>query len=95
MWVLDAAILEHQYGFRPYRGRLQSLSVLQRLIESAGTLPEGLFALFIDLEQCFDRIPRRRLWRGVPKQVVRILRDLYSNTRCKVRSEKLLGNGPR
>lgn len=97
IWVIDVVLLEHQYGFRPHRGRLQSLSVLQRLIESGGTLPQGVYALFIDLEQCFDRIPRRRLWRalrrrGLPKKFVLLLRDLYTNTRCRVRSEDIYGD---
>lgn len=96
VWIIDSTLLENQYGFRPYRGRLQSISILQRLIESGGTLPNGIFALYIDLEQCFDRIPRRKLWRvlrkrGIPKHFVKLLRDLYSNTRCKVRSENLYG----
>lgn len=96
IWIIDHTFYDGQYGFRPYRGRSQGISVLQRLIEAGGTLPDGIFALFIDLEQCFDRIPRRRLWRvlrkrGLPKRYGKILRDLYSNTRCKVRSENLLG----
>ena len=95
--MVGAVLLERQYRCRPYRGRTLSLSVLQRLIWSGGTLPGGLHALLIDLEQCFDRIPRRKLWRalrrrGLPKPFVKLLRDLYTNTRCRVRSENLYGD---
>ena len=89
-------LLEHQYGFRPFRGRILSLSILQRLIESSGSAKTGVYAIYIDLEQCFDRIPRRKLWRalrkrGIPKKTAKLFRDLYSNTRCRVRSENQLG----
>ena len=89
-------LLENQYGFRPHRGRIQGLSILQRLIESCGTSKVGMYAIYNDLEQCFDRKPRRKLWRslrkrGIPKKFVKLLRDLYSNTRCRVRSEHQLG----
>ena len=38
-----------------------------------------MYAIYIDLEQCFDRIPRRELWRalrkrGIPKKFVKLLR---------------------
>ena len=96
VWLIDSILLEHQYGSRPFRSRFQSLSILQRLIEPSGTANSGMYAIYIDLEQCFDRIPRRKLWRalrkrGIPKQFVKLLRDLYSNTRCRVRSEHQLG----
>ena len=96
VWLIDSLLLEHQYGFRPFRGRTQSLRILQRLIESSGSSQVGMYAIYIDLEQCFDRIPRRKLWRalrkrGIPKKFVKLLRDLYSNTRCRVRSEHQLG----
>ena len=56
-----------------------------------------MFALYIDFGQCFGRIPHRKLWRaprkrGLPKKFVRHLRDLYTNTRCKARSEHLHGD---
>lgn len=59
-----------------------------------GTMPKGSFALYIDIERCFGRISRRRLWRalrrrGLPKRFAKLLRDLYSNTRFRVRSEKI------
>ena len=96
VWLIDFMLLEKQFGFRPYRGRIQSLSILQRLTESSGSSKVGMYAIYIDLEQCFDRIPRRKLWRalrkrGIPKQFVKLFRDLYSNTRCRVRSENQLG----
>ena len=55
-----------------------------------------MYATYTDLEQCFDRLPRRKLWRalrkrGIPKKFVKALRDLYSNTRCRERSENRFG----
>ena len=72
-WLMDDMLLEHQYGFRPLRWRILSLSILQRLSEPSGSAKSGLYAIYIDLEQCFDRIPRRKLWRvlrkrGIPKR---------------------------
>ena len=68
-------LLDNQFGFRPYRGRIQALSILQRLIESSGTSKAGVYAIYVDLEQCFDRMPRRKLRRalrkrGIPKKFV-------------------------
>ena len=79
-WLMDYMLLEHQYGFRPFGGRILSLSIWQRLIESSGSAKSGLYAIYIDFEQCFDRIPRRKLWRalrkrGMPKQTVQLFRD--------------------
>ena len=28
IWLMDYVLLEHQYGFRPFRGRILSLSIL-------------------------------------------------------------------
>jgi Reverse transcriptase (RNA-dependent DNA polymerase). len=96
LWVMDWQLLESQYGFRPHQGRIHGMCVLQRLIESAGTLPEGMYTLYIDLEQAFDRVPRRKLWRclrkrGLPKAFIKLLHDLYSSNRCRARSEGMLG----
>ena len=79
---MDYMLLENQYGFRHFRGRILSLSILQRLIESSRSAKTGLYAIYIDLEQCCDRIPRRKFWRalrkrGIPKQTVKLLGDLY------------------
>ena len=88
-------LLEHQYGFRAFRRRLLSLSIVQRLIESSGSAKTGMYAIYIDLEQRFDRIPQRKLWRalrkrGIPKKTVKLFQDSYSNTRYRVRSESQL-----
>ena len=56
-WLLAAIFVGHQYGFHPYRGGILSLSILQRLIKSSGMSNSGFFAVYVDLGQCFDRIP--------------------------------------
>ena len=52
---MDVVLLKHQYGFRPFWGRVLSLSILQHLIESSRSAKSGLRTIYIDLEQCFDR----------------------------------------
>ena len=49
VWLIDFMLLENQFGFRPHRGRIQALSILQRLIESSGTSKVGFYAIYIDL----------------------------------------------
>ena len=96
IWLFGEEFLERQYGFRPYRGRILSLSLLQRLIESSGSSERGLYAVHIDLEPCFGRIPRRKLWRplrkrGLPRRFVFLFRNSYLNTCGRVRAEEQLG----
>ena len=56
----------------------------------------GLFTIYIELGQSFERIPRLRLRhasrkRGMPEQAVKLCRDPHSSTRCRIRSENQLG----
>jgi hypothetical protein len=50
-----------QFGFRKNHGTLDGLFVLRHLVDKAINSKNPLYALFIDFEKAFDRVPRSRL----------------------------------
>ena len=55
---------------------------------SRGT--EDICVTFIDLEKAYDRVPREEIWRTmrerlVPDKYVKLVQDMYTGCRTKVR----------
>jgi hypothetical protein len=87
---LEPGLLEHQCGFRPQRSCTDQIFTLRKLSELSVEWQQRLYVAFVDLRKAFDSIARPALWailraRGVPEQLVGVIRDLHSDTTCRVR----------
>ena len=71
-----------QFGFMPERGTIDAAFILRRIQEEYHANSKKLYMCFVDLEETFDRVPRKVLeWAmrklGVPNFVVRSVMSLY------------------
>ena len=85
---------EIQGGFRPKRSTTDNLFVLLHIIEKAKINKEKLYLCFVDLRKAFDSVWREGIWKKLRKirvdnTTIKLLKNLYENTRKKI----LLENG--
>ena len=86
-------IRENQFGFRPGMSTTEPVFVLQQLQEKCREKNKDLHMVFVDLEKAFDRIPRDLIWwclrkKGVPKQFVMIVQDMYRSSKTQAVTQK-------
>jgi hypothetical protein len=86
----EEQLLECQAGFRPQRSCADQLFSLRHLSDLVGARQQRLYLCFVDLRKAFDSINRDSLWailrhRGLPEQLITVLRDLHTGTSCRVR----------
>ena len=53
------AIDDMQFGFMPANGAIDAVFILRRIQEEYIAMQKKLFICFIDLEEAFDRVPRK------------------------------------
>lgn len=88
--LAEEKLLEYQCGFRPQRSCADQIFTLRMLSEEAITWQQRLYCGFVDLQKAFDSVPREALWavlrkQGIPEQIISILRDMHTDTICRVR----------
>ena len=103
--LMDAFLDESQVGFRALRSAADAIFVTPRVLEEARateppptadpTLPNGVFALFVDLKKAFDSAPRTVLWRllaalGVPEGPRALLVRMHTDLRAQVKLDGCL-----
>ena len=81
-----------QAGFTPKRSTSDCILALRVLAQQRREYRQPLLAAYIDLKSAFDSIDRGVLWLllkgiGVPSKYIAILRDLYSDTYSRVRTD--------
>ena len=90
---IERLLRPSQHGFRRGRCTLEPILILRRLIEifrqRKGTA--RLVAVFIDFTKAFDSIHRARMFAilaayGVPDELIRAIRCLYTGTTCFVQT---------
>ena len=71
---------------------IQNITVMKMMMEKSWEWGRDKFALFIDMEKAFDRVPRKLLWKimseppySVPKKLIRVIKSIYRNSVSKVR----------
>ena len=87
---------EWQHGFRPGRSTVDLIFTVKMILEKSWEWGIEKFALFIDMEKAFDRVPRQKMWQilsneryKVPAKLVRVIRNTYSQCLSKVRGRNL------
>ena len=86
-----------QAGFTPCRSTTDCILSLRVMAQQRREFRKTLFAAYVDLKGAFDSLDRTALWLllqgiGIPTKYVNILKDLYSNTTCRVRAEGSLSD---
>lgn len=82
---------ENQTGFRKGKGTMDNIYVLNHIINRRIEEKGGrMIAVFVELKAAFDSVDRKVLWetmeqRGVSEVIRRRVRELYRETRSKVR----------
>mmetsp|Transcript_24955 Transcript_24955/g.62763 ORF Transcript_24955/g.62763 Transcript_24955/m.62763 type:complete len:1031 (+) Transcript_24955:305-3397(+) len=62
---INAVLSEEQNGFRPYRRATDNTATLKNLTQQRHREGKTTHACFIDLRQCFDRVPRGLIARAL------------------------------
>lgn len=86
----EQKLSEAQAGFRKGRGTIDHLFILTELIKGKMRRNECTEVTFLDLEQAYDSIPRRKLWVavhdiGIKGKMWRVMRDIYRRNEMRVR----------
>ena len=81
-----------QVGFTPGRSTTDCILALLVLAQQRRKYRQELYAAYVDLKAAFDSLDREALWLllqgiGVPQKYINIIKDLYSDTTCRVRAE--------
>ena len=95
--VLDRQVREctdihgSQFGFMPGRSTTDAIVILKQTIEQYREGQKDICVTFIDLEKAYDRVPREEIWRTmrerlIPEKYVKLVQDMYTGCRTKVRT---------
>ena len=79
-----------QFGFMPGKGTTDALFILRRMQEEFRGREQKLYMCFVDLENTFDRVPRKVMkWalrkKSLTEVLVKAVMSLYEGSRTKVR----------
>src|SRR5579871_5851057 len=90
---VDDKIREEQAGFRPKRSCIDQIFTLRTIIEESVEMQSPLIINFIDFQKAFDSLHRPTLWNiltsyGFPTKYLNIIKALYDNSRCCVRTNE-------
>ena len=81
---------EYANGFRPGRGRGDSIMTMKETLRKRKASGLDSYAIFWDVIKCFDKIPRKHLWRamakcGVDTQLIQAVQSTLENTTCTLK----------
>ena len=84
------SIDDSKFGFVPGRGTTDAIFVVRQLQEKCLAVNKRLYMAFVDLEEAFDRVPRKVIWwalrkLGVEKWIVRIVQGMHAYVPSRVR----------
>ena len=83
------SIYDSQFGFVPGSGTTDAIFAIRQLQEKYLAANKRLYMAFVDLEEAFDRVPRKGIWwalrkLGVDEWIVHLVQGMYSNARSHV-----------
>ena len=81
---------EIQLGFMPGKGTMDAIFIVRRMQEEYQKKDNKLYMCFVDMQQAFDRVPRKVIeWamrkKGLSEIMVRTVMSLYDGAKTKVR----------
>ncbi|KAH7691384.1 endonuclease-reverse transcriptase, partial [Aphelenchoides avenae] len=87
----DARTRDEQAGFRPGRSTIDQVFVLRRVMETHHRYNKPVEVAFLDYACAFDSPDRERIYQllesdGVPKKLVRIIREMNTGSQAVVRT---------
>ena len=85
-----------QFGFRQGKGTVDSVFVLNHIIERYRGMKKPLYTAFIDFRKAYDKVVRRLLWEcleglGISGPILSTLKGMYENVRLQVRVAGVMG----
>lgn len=95
--AIDMNLRPEQAGFRPNKSCIDHINSLRIIVEQSAELRVPLYLIFIDFQRAFDSIHQSAIWqaltcKGVPPKIIRLIKALYDNSRCRVLHEGLKSN---
>ena len=86
-----------QAGFTPGRSTADCILSLRLLAQHRREFRQPLYTAYVDLRAAFDSLDRHTLWLllqgiGVPSKLLNIIRDLYTDTTCRVRADRSISD---
>ncbi|KAI5614481.1 growth/differentiation factor 11 isoform X1 [Silurus asotus] len=81
----EVTICEQQYGFMPRKSTTDALFALRMVMEKSREGQKEVHCVLVDLENMYDRVPRKELWycmrkSGVSEKYVRVVQDMYKDS---------------
>ncbi|XP_076030372.1 uncharacterized protein LOC143018668 [Oratosquilla oratoria] len=94
--LVEEKIGKWQHGFRPGKGTVDLIFAMKLLLEKDWEWNKDKYAVFIDMEKAFDRVPRKKLWEalgheeyGIPGKLKRAIQSILHETMSKVRGRDM------
>ena len=89
--IIEPQLMEAQCGFRQGRSTVNRIWVVRQVIEKATEYRTPVHLSFVDLTKAYDSVDRTALAAvlrsyGVLHQLVDIIQELHTDTRCHVRT---------
>ena len=87
--LAETELPESQYGYQTGRGCSDMTFTLRQLVEKSIEHRSKQFITFVDLQQAYDSIPRKALWRaleklGVPNSVVNLVKSFHNGIKAQL-----------
>jgi hypothetical protein len=74
----------------PERSTMEAIFLIRQLIERCMDQKKGMYMIFIDLENAYDKVPRNVMWwvlqtHKVSSKYITLIKDMYDNVVTSVR----------
>ena len=96
--IIEPQMMEAQCGFRQGRSAVDQIWVVRQVIEKATEYRTRVHLCFVNLTKAYDSVDRTALAAvlrsyGAPHQLVDIIQELHTDTRCHVRTTDGVSDG--
>nr|XP_034832243.1 uncharacterized protein LOC117989050 [Maniola hyperantus] len=91
--VLDENQPREQAGFRSGYSTLDHIHVVKQIFEKSKEYNTTFYCCFVDYSKAFDSLEHEAIWRalhnqGVENKYIRLLKNIYRNSKAKIKLEK-------